>query len=203
MSSLFLCAGTAYIQATLGFIDAPTDTLQRCAAARAADIESVSGTAVLGVEPEVVRDHLLKPHPAPGFGCVTVGRGDHCHFLFTLGIAVDEWVVADLDHVLHCLSVSVQKTAPAICQRFCFRSEAHGGKSVLHFPEIHLLVTGHRHWHTTPVLEDDVAVIVTLVKILGTEVFVPRLYAVEELVSHFFCSFRRFWVYGSQGATQS
>lgn len=195
-SSLFLGAGTAYIQAVLGFVDARTDTLQRRPATRTADIKGISGTAVFAVEPEVVRDHLFKPHLALCLDCGTVGRGDHCHFLRTLGIAVNEWVIADVQHGLHRLSVSVQKTSPAICQRFCLRTEEYGGKAVLHLPEIHLLLTGHRHGHTTLVLEDDVAVIVTLVEILWTEIFDTRLNAVEEFVSLFSAPFVGFGCMG-------
>ena len=75
-SSLFLGAGAAYIQATLGFVDCSADTLQRRPAARTADIKGICGTmSVLGVEPEVVRDHLFKPHLALCLDCGTVGSG--------------------------------------------------------------------------------------------------------------------------------
>ena len=93
VSSLIFCAGTAYIQSQLGFVDCPADTIQDLAAARASDMEGICGTVFLGMEPEMVRDHLLKPHLAPGFDCISIGCGDHCHFLRTLGIAVDEWVI--------------------------------------------------------------------------------------------------------------
>lgn len=100
-SSLFLGAGTAYIQAALGFVNVPTDTLQPRAASRAADIEGVSGTTILGAKPEVVRNHLLKPHSALTLDCVAIERGNHCHFLCTLDVTVDEWVISDLSHGLH------------------------------------------------------------------------------------------------------
>jgi len=196
VSSLNFVTGVAHIQATLGFVDDSADTLQCRAAARASDIEVVSGIAVLAVEPEVVRNHLLKPHLALCLDCVAVGRGYHCHLLRTIGITVDEWVVTDFGHGLHRLSVSVQKTTSAICQCLCLRTEEYGGKAVLHFPEIHRLVTGHRHGHTTLVLEDDMAVIVTLGEILGTEIFDTRLNAVEEFVSHFSAPFVDFGYMG-------
>ena len=201
-SSLFLGAGAAYIQAVLSFVDARTDTLQCRAAARAVDMKGIYGTAVFGVEPEVVRDHFLKPHLALRLDCAAVECRDHCHLFRTFGIAVDEWVVADLGHGLHRLSVSVQKSAPAICQCLCLRTEEYGGKAVLHFPEIHRLVTGYRHGHTTLILEDDVAVIVALVEILGTEVVDTRLHAAEEFVSHFLLLSLLLGVW-SQGAMQS
>ncbi|MBD9222444.1 hypothetical protein EGQ24_00860, partial [bacterium] len=52
------------------------------------------------------------------------------------------------------------------------------------------------HGHTTRVLEDDVAVIVTLGKILGTEIFDTRLNAVEEFVSYFSAPFVGFGCMG-------
>ena len=196
-SSLFLGAGAAYIQATLGFVDCSADTLQRRPAARTADIKGICGTmSVLGVEPEVVRDHLFKPHLALCLDCGTVGCGDHCHFLRTLGIAVNEWVILDIRHGSHRLSVCVKESTLAVCQCLCLCSEEYGGETILHLPEIHLLVTGHRHGHTTRVLEDDVAVIVTLGKILGTEIFDTRLNAVEEFVSYFSAPFVGFGCMG-------
>ena len=100
-SSLFLGAGAAYIQATLGFVDCSADTLQRRATSRAADIECVSETAVFGVEPEVVRYHLFDPHSTLTLDCVAIERGDHCHFFRALYVTVDEWVISDLSHGLH------------------------------------------------------------------------------------------------------
>lgn len=99
-SSLFLGADAAYIQATLGFVDCSADTLQRRAATGTADIEGVSETAFLGVEPEVMRYHLFDPHSALRLDCVAIERGDHCHFLRTLDVTVDEWVVMDSGHGL-------------------------------------------------------------------------------------------------------
>ncbi len=107
-SSLFLGADTAYIQAALGFVDAPADTLQYRAASRAADIEGVSGTTILGAKPEVVRYHLFDPHSALCLDCVAVERGDHCHLLRTLNVTVDEWVVTDLGHGLYHPSAEIE-----------------------------------------------------------------------------------------------
>jgi len=107
-SSLFLGADTAYIQASLGFIDVPADTFQRRTAARAADIEGISEIAVLGAEPEVVRYHLFDPHSALTLDCIAIERGDHCHFLCTLDVTVDEWVVTDLGHGLYHPSAEIE-----------------------------------------------------------------------------------------------
>nr|DAQ25713.1 MAG TPA: hypothetical protein [Caudoviricetes sp.] len=183
-SSLFLGAGTTYIQAALGFVDAPADTLQCRAASRAADIEGVSGTAAFGVEPEVVRYHLFDPHSALRLDCAAVGCGDHCHFLRTLSVAVDEWVILDVCHGLHRLSVCIEEPTFAVGQCFCLCSEEHGGETILHLPDIQALVTGHHYGCATLGLEEQAALIVLLGEVLSAEIVDARLQAVKESVFH-------------------
>lgn len=66
-----------YIQATLGFVDCSVDTIQHRTAARAMDVKGVCGTAVLGAEPEIVRNHLLKSYIALHPNCCGIGWGYH------------------------------------------------------------------------------------------------------------------------------
>ena len=67
--------------------------------------------ALFGVESEIVWDHFFKPQLAPGSDCIAIGCGDHCHFLRTLGIAVDEWVIHDFRHG-HTARPSASKNRP-------------------------------------------------------------------------------------------
>jgi hypothetical protein len=183
--SLFLDAGTAYIQAVPIFFDMLTDALQCRAASRAADMKGIwRRIAVPDAEPEVVRDHLLKPHTAPALDCVAVGGGDHSHLLRPFSVAVDEWVVTDLVHGLHRPSVLVEEAASAVSQGLRLRTEEHSGEAALHLPDVILLVAGYRYGHTTLVLEQRMAVIGPLGKVPGVEVLDTRLLAVEKVKFH-------------------
>lgn len=138
----------------------------------------------MGVEPKVVRNHLFKPHPVPGFDCVTVGRRDHCHFLRTIGIAVDELVIADLGHGLHRLSVSIKEPHLAVGKRLRLGSEKHGRETVLYSPDVQALVAGHHYRCATLGLEEQAALVVLIGKVFRDVVADTRLQAVKESVLH-------------------
>lgn len=185
MSSLFHVTGAAYIQAAPGFVDVRTDPLQRRTAARAADVEGISGTiAVLTAEPEIVGNHLLQPHSGLRSDCVLKGRGDHGYFLAPLGVTVDKGVIQDFGHGLHRLSVRIVEPALAVGQRVCSGSEENGGKAVLNLPDVQFPVAGQRHGSSPPCLEEKVAHIPFPGKILGPEVSDVRFGAVEKSVLH-------------------
>ena len=185
MSSLFHVTGAAYIQAAPGFVDVRTDPLHHRTAARAADVEGISGTiAVLTAEPEIVGNHLLQPHTGLRSDCVLMGCGDHGYFLAPLGITVDEGVIQDLGHGLHRLSVCIVEPALAVGQRVCSGSEEHGGKAVLHLPDVQFPVAGYRHGSPPPGLEEKVAHIPFSGKISGSQGSDVRLHAIEKSVLH-------------------
>ena len=185
MSSLFHVTGAAYIQAAPGFVDVRTDPLHHRTAARAADVEGISGTiAVLTAEPEIVGNHLLQPHTGLRSDCVLMGCGDHGYFLAPLGITVDEGVIQDFGHGSHRLSVCIVEPAFAVGQRVCSGSEEYGGKAVLNLPDVQFPVAGHRHGSPPPGLEEKVAHIPFPGKIPGSQVSDVWLRAVEKSVLH-------------------
>ena len=67
--------------------------------------------ALFGVEPEIVWNHLLKPHPIRILYSICFWRGEHGHSLRTLGVTVDEWVIQDLCHS-HTACPSASKNRP-------------------------------------------------------------------------------------------
>ena len=142
-----------------------------------------------GMEPEVVGYHFFQPHTAPALDCVAVGSGYHSHLFRPFSVAVDEGVIQDLGHGLHRLSVPVIEPTFAVGQRLFLRSEEHSGEAALHLPDALLFVLGYRHGHTAFVLEDDMAVIVALREVPGTEILDTQLDAVEESVFHGFAPF--------------
>ena len=168
-----------------GFVDIRTDTLQCLTAARAADMEGISGTiAVLTAEPEIVGNHLLQPHTGLRSDCALMGRGDHGCFLCPLGITVDEGIIQDLGHGSHRLAVCIVEPAFTVGQRVCSDSEEHGGKAVLNLPDVQFPVAGYRHGSSPSGLEEKVARIPFPGKIPGLEVSDVRLHAVEKSVLH-------------------
>ena len=140
--------------------------------------------AVPDAEPEVVRDHLLKPHFALRLDCGLIGYGDHRHLLRTLGVAVDEWVILDFRHGLHRLSICIQESALAVGQCFCLCAEEYGRASILHLPDVQTLVTGYHNRCAMLVLQYQTALIVLLGKVLGTVAVDARLHPVENSVFH-------------------
>ena len=146
VSSLLFYTGTAHIQRPGGFIDGLTHPCQRLAAARTVDGKVVVGELPpVAAEPEVVGDHFLQPQTALRHDGVVVQRGEHGHFLCTLGVTVDEGIIADLGHGSHRPSIKIQKPALAIGQRFCLCAKTHGAEAVVYFPDARVLMLGNDH----------------------------------------------------------
>lgn len=168
-----------------GFVDVRTDPFQHLTAAGAADTEGIGGTiAVLTTEPEIVWNHLLQPHTGLRSDCVLMGCGDHGGFCCPLGVTADERVIQDLGHGSHRLSVRIVEPALTVCQCIRSGSEEHGGKTVLHLPDVQFPVAGYRHGSSPSGLEEKVVRIPFPGKIPGLEVSDVRLHAVEKSVLH-------------------
>nr|DAZ27690.1 MAG TPA: hypothetical protein [Caudoviricetes sp.] len=176
ISSLIVDAGIAGVQSQLGFVDVPTDTTHRFAAKRAANANCISRTMVsFGVESVVVRDNLLQPQVALRFDGLAVRYREHGYFFCSIGITIDEWVILDVRHGLHHLSVCIEESALAVCQCLCLCSEEHRGKAILHFPDVHYLVTGNHNGSAVIGLEKLSAFIRTTGEFFGSELFDARL----------------------------
>src|SRR5699024_1485777 len=100
---------------------------------------------------------------------------EHRHFLCSVSFAVDEWVILDVCHGLHHLSVCIEESALAVGKRLCLCSEEHRGKAILHFPDVHYLVTGNHNGSAAIGLEKLCAFIRTTGEFFGFELLDARL----------------------------
>jgi hypothetical protein len=189
ISSLLVGAVAADIQFMLGFIDGCADRSESIATAGAANGNAVGADTWTDAESEVMGNYFLQPHLARGHDGVSLQGGEHGHLLRALSVAVDEGVISDLGHGLHRLSIQIQKAILAVSQGLSLCGEHHGTETMLHFPDVPVLVLRDRHRLPLLGLEQHLTFVIATGEAVGVFSGQPGFTTVENSSNHVFSSF--------------
>ena len=111
------------------------------------------GTMVFGMKPVVTGHHFLQPQTSLSLDGGKACGGNHGNLLSAIGVTVDKWVILNFGHwlILHTIGISTESLAECQCLGFC--TEEHGGKTVLHFPDVTDFVVRDQYQAVTSALE--------------------------------------------------